>query len=287
MSKKYLLSVLVPAYNYPDGIERILSRLPFSERQDFECVIFDNSSNEQVAKLAQSKCEVYENFRFQHFIPSTTAVDNWNGLLNSANAEYVMLLHHDEFFASSAGFIELLHHLRNESPDMVLLNLRKYHIKQGWSHLHLPYFLRALLLKSAPRYLLHHNFIGPTATIVVSRSLVNPFDSKLKWLIDVGWFLGLLNTARRISFLPNVSIMTGVDDHLTLTKSLDGQISQLIQSETAYLKAEHEANGGESNTNFKSFYFRFIDRPAWCLLRVVMMPWVLCSLRRYKDPLRI
>lgn len=286
MSKNYLLSVLVPAYNYPEGIARILAMLPFSETQDFECIIFDNSTNDQVANFVQSQYGHYSNFRIQQFFPSTTAVKNWNNLLNSATGKYVMVLHHDEFFASRDSFQDLLGYLRDKSPDVVLLNLRKYHVKHSLSHLHLPYCLRAFLLKHVPSYLLQHNFVGPTATLVVKRTLVKHFDPKLKWLIDVAWYLVVVDSNCSISLLPNVCILSGVDDHFSLTKSLHGEISQLVQSETAYLRDLYSSESRVSFTRLKLFYFRHVDRPIWLLLRVLMLPWVLCSLRRYKDPLQ-
>lgn len=285
MSKNYLLSVLVPAYNYPEGIARILAMLPFSETRDFECIVFDNSTDTQINDFAQNRYGCYPNFRMQHFIPSTTAVTNWNSLLNSATGKYVIVLHHDEFFASSDDFYRLLRYLGDELPDVALLNLRKYHVKHGLSHLHLPYYLRAFLFKHAPYYLLQHNFVGPTATLVVNRALVKHFDPKLKWLIDVAWYLDVVDLNCTISLLPNVCVLSGVDDHFTLTQSLDGQISQLIQSETAYLRNMYNSKGRLSLTHFKLFYFRYFDRPIWRLFRGLMLPWVLCSLRRYKDPL--
>ena len=112
------------------------------------------------------------------------------------------------------------------------------------------------------------------------------FDHKLKWLVDVAWYLAVVSASQTVGLLPNVCVMTGVDDHETLTKSLDGQISQLIESETAYLSDLSVTESGRSFVHIKPWYFRYVDRPLWLLLRALMLPWVLGSLRRYKDPLR-
>lgn len=276
----------MPAYNYSDGIRRILATLPFSDASDFECIIFDNSTNDQVTILAHRLCGRHPNFRVEHFVPSTTPVSNWNGLLKAASGEYVLLLHHDEFFASVADCDRLLSHLRNESPDVALLNLYKFHIKIGWRHLHLPFFLRSNLLRHFPNYLSRHNFIGPTGTFVVKRSLLKNFDHRFKWLVDVAWYRSVLCSASKINFLPKVSIISGVDVHETLTKSLSGSISQLNASEINYLSELDVSEGKANCVSVKRFYFRYLDKSVWLMIRALMLPWVFCSLRRYKDPLR-
>lgn len=279
---KYLLSVLAPTYNYIDGIERSLSNLPFGELNSFECIVYDNSNDEKLYQQLKSKYSRFTNFKIVHFDPPTTPAVNWNGLLKAASGKYLILLHHDEFFSSKKEFKGLINSLVKCDEDLIMLNFAKCRINAGFKYLHLPFFLRVFLLKNIPQYLLYHNFIGPTGCLVIRSNSVKFFDEKLKWLIDVEWYLKILYSTKKISFLNNITILSGVDNHLTLTKSLDGQIPKLIDVEMAIIK-----DSFEKKTNyflleyFKQPFIRCLDRGIWWILRVLLIPWVLCSIRKF------
>ena len=42
-------------------------------------------------------------------------------------------------------------------------------------------------------FLLLHNVIGSPSNVVIRRSICQHFDTKLQWLVDVEWYVNLLN----------------------------------------------------------------------------------------------
>jgi len=92
------LSILIPAYGYAEGVERILSGLRVDPPDELEIIISDNSRDEQVSQLVADFSSHYQGkLRYIRNHPGLGAIANWNFLLELASGEYVLLLHHDEY----------------------------------------------------------------------------------------------------------------------------------------------------------------------------------------------
>lgn len=201
MSKTPFLSILVPTYSYPQGLERILnalSTLPI----DVEVLVFDDSPSNDLKKIVGNFSQSISNLSYQHNaqlegVPFGAA-NNWNSLLDAAKGEYVLLLHHDEF-PLGLNFIPSLRSIltvRNP-PDVVLLDLLLVNEALQSLPRHAPKFMRWLITQYAPGYLFRRNVIGPTATLVIRRSMTPRFNPALRWLVDVDFYVRLSRASLR------------------------------------------------------------------------------------------
>jgi glycosyltransferase involved in cell wall biosynthesis len=195
MSNTPFLSILVPAYNYSQGLERILNALsPLPE--DIEVLVFDDSHSNNLKKIVDKFTQSISNLRYQHNAQlkctSFGAANNWNLLLDAANGEYVLLMHHDEF-PLGLNFISSLRSILTvrPPPDVVLLDLLILDESLQYLPRHAPKFMRWLITQYAPGYLFRRNVIGPTATLVLRRSVTPRFNPALRWLVDVDFYVRL------------------------------------------------------------------------------------------------
>lgn len=236
------LSIIVPAYDYADGMQRILTHLHPLPKNDCEIIIFDDSVNNDVEELVRNWCvSTGASVTYQHNHPSLGAAVNWNALLDTARGEYCLLMHHDEFPLSDNFVTNVIDELdRSQIIDVLILDCILISSKNGCNRRHLPNWLRHLVINRFPQYLFRRNVIGPTSTMVIRRSLFPRFDVRLRWLIDVDLYVRLRKVSKNISLCPDIKIASVVGRAESITAGLRSSIPQIVLEERAYIKELHQ-----------------------------------------------
>lgn len=229
------LSTLVPTYNYPNGTKRILDKLcPLPK--GVELLISDYSSDERIAGIVAQFSKANLNYRPN--IPPLGAASNWNLLLEPAKEDYVTLLHHDKIPLTT----DYLERLRNEieigNADILVQSvvLMNTSLKQFWPHL--PQWLREWVIKNAPEYLFCRNVIGPTAALVVRRSVYPRFNLALRWLIDVELYVRLRKCTSNWRTIPKLWIGSVQGGHRSITSTLKHEIKKIYAAERQMLQSK-------------------------------------------------
>lgn len=268
-----LLSLLIPAYSYPEGILRILSLLAPTHRDLCEVIIFDDSPDTAVEDgVAARRHATGYPIHYQHNQPALGAIANWNALLDAARGQYCLLMHHDEFPLDSQGIRNLLDMLRqNPATDVVMLDCVLVSPQDGYNRRHLPTWLRKLVVSRFPQYLYRRNVVGPTASLMIRRTLYPRFDVRLKWLVDVDVYVELFKQAPKILVCPEIGIGSILHRSDSITARLGSSIPRILDEERTYLRASRDSNG-----NWLGPYpeeplihkvWRILETAAWCGLR--------------------
>jgi hypothetical protein len=238
-----LLSILIPAYYYPEGVVRILQSASKGISPEVEILIFDDSPNDKVETSVSECGESLTNVRYVHNRPALGAANNWNALLDTAKGEYCLLMHHDEFPIGDCFVMDLVTTLcEHPETDVAMLDCVLTELESGLNRRHLPTFIRVLVVNYFPQYLFRRNVIGPTAALVIRRSIYPRFDARLQWLVDVDVYVRLLWVAKHLRFCPNIQIgsMQGRSD--TITARLGSSIPRMAKEERTYLREQYPHN---------------------------------------------
>lgn len=227
------LSLLVPAYAYPEGLGRILDSLVGPAVEGVECLVHDDSADNTTEQLVrQHRAFLEGTVRYRRNRPALGAVRNWNSLLAAARGEYVVLMHHDEFPASPVFFAQVRSELhRRHSPDIMILGCLVPSVAGRWRR-HMPPQVQRLLLDRAPGHLLRHNTIGPTGALIVRRERVQAFDERLQWLVDVEWVHRLITVPGTRWELADVFVLSSPKPGGSITASLAGRTAELARQES-------------------------------------------------------
>ena len=235
--KKLLLSVLIPTYNYPIGVERILSKLSSEYSEDIEIIVFDDSSDNEVHNVCTAYKDAFYSFIYKHNDPAMGAVVNWNSLLDEAQGEYCLLLHHDEFPLGDNFVNKVADALSiNAAIDVLIMDLVLVDINTGFIRQHAPGWLRNLSAKYFPEYLFRRNIIGPVSTLIVRRGVFPRFNEKLQWLVDVELYVRLFTQGITIKTAANILIGSAPDKNHSITASLGNEVFRIKQRELEYLR---------------------------------------------------
>lgn len=270
-----LVSILVPAYRYAEGIHRILASLQPLPIEDCELIVFDDSPDDKVEVTVAQWCTTTGMLvLYQHNWPARGAVANWNALLDAATGEYCLLLHHDEFPLSNYFLRDLTTALRRDTDtDALVLDCVLVAPQTGRNRRHLPTWLRAFVVNRFPQYLFRRNVIGPTSALVIRRSLYPRFDVRLRWLVDVDLYVRMLKVATHLRLSPRIRIGSIVGRSDSITARLGTSVPQVAQEERAYLRGIHPTVGlwlgpvpGESVMHG---LLRTAEAACWGLLRVL------------------
>lgn len=227
------LSVLVPAYEYPEGIQRILQALLPSEEAAVEILIHDDSASNRVEAVVLPWLERFpDRVRYRRNEPPEGAVKNWNGLLEAAHGQYLLLLHHDELPLTDGFALAIQAELQHFGwPRVLVLDLQL--ADRGNIHLrrHIPLWAKRIVLKRWPSYLLARNLVGAPSSWVVRREHCPAFDERLQWLVDVDWYTRILEEPRSVRTSSKVKVVSVQGEHRSITATLGPEIARLRKQE--------------------------------------------------------
>lgn len=267
-----LLSVLIPAYQYVEGIERIVDNMGVLSPDDCEVIVFDDSPDDVIGMLLNHSVTWCGGIDYHHNSPAKGAVANWNALLDAARGQYCLLMHHDEFPLGVHVMQRVVECLR-ENPETDVLMLDCILVgSSGYARRHVPTWLRRVVVSRFPEYLFRRNVIGPTASLVVRRSLYARFDVRLKWLVDVDVYVQVLRRARNILVCSNLGIGSVLNRADSITARLGASIPRILDEERAYLRDSHNVAscwlGAYPSESVIYKLLRALEAVSWLGLRI-------------------
>lgn len=264
-----LLSILIPTYQYAEGVQRILARLNLVS--DSELIIFDDSPSQDVQVTVMSwSVSTGQNVIYKHNPSALGAVANWNALLDAARGEYCLLLHHDDFPLSEHFVNDIVTALRDHpETDVAILDSILVAPKTGWNRRHVPIWIRDFVIDYFPQYLYQRNVIGCTGALVVRRSLYPRYDVRLRWLVDVDLYRRLFSTSRHVLLCRSIEIGSLLGRPGSITAGLRGSIRKVEREERAYLLSSRSPGSFWLGSSPIHQLLRGVETICWLGMRVL------------------
>lgn len=235
-----LLSLLIPTYNFSDGIDKILTLLNCEvSKNSLEIIISDDSDDNKVHDVVIKHMRKNDGIKYTRNIPQFGASTNWNSLLNSASGKYVLLFHHDEYPFNDNFLPDLITILKQDLYSVVILDCYLLE-NSGEIRRHVPNLLKNLLLKF-PGYIFRRNYIGPPSAVVCRRDLYMNYDANLVWKIDVDLYYRIFKNFPKI-FLSKIKIISCYKRQESITCSIRGTLSIIKNREFIYLFNKYRSN---------------------------------------------
>lgn len=229
-----LLSVLIPTYNYVEGVKKILENTPDDFFNHCEVIIFDNSSNRSVQDYIES---LDFPIIYKRKEPRGNPCENWNDLIKKASGKYINVMHHDEYIAEYSDWNQLIASLSTGS-DLYLCKLKIN--KNGKLFSHVPEELRRLVINKFPNYLFRRNLVGPCACLIFKKDLRVSFDDRLMWYVDVEFYQKIFMAAGSKEFLDSVCIYSFYRGDGTITSQIDNKLKEIKVKESLLLSKDSD-----------------------------------------------
>ena len=278
-NKKKFFNVLIPSYEFEDGIQRIIKHYEISNDNLCNLIISDDSHTDHIEDLIKNDHE-NSGILYQRNSPSLGAVNNWNKLLENNDSEYLILLHQDECPESKTFYGELKDLIiKKGNPDLIFLRCchqsknKKYYYPIFGS-LYLRY-----ILKFFPSYIFRRNIIGSPSNLVVSKKAVKKFDSNLKWLVDVDWFYSMISKDNWI-IAKDINVISIVDENTSITNSISKNLDSITLKETDYLYKKFNdifIFKLLKPKNLFDYFLGFFERLTWIFIKVYQICYSILS----------
>jgi hypothetical protein len=264
------LSILIPSYEYTDGINLILESLRPKDKLDlnFEIIISDDSESDYIYYCYLSHREFYkEKLTYIKNIPSLGAIKNWNFLISKASKDFILLLHHDEF-PLSENFLEMAISFlnREEVIDVILMDLVIMPYKLPYQKRHLPLKIRNFLLFTYDKFIFMHNFIGPVSSLIIRRSIFPKFDQNLRWNVDTDFYYRLKIITDRWTTHKSLIIGNLARNKKSITLTISPDLKNIKYQESKYLETKYSNIIPKRYFNDYYYFFKFINNIFWFFL---------------------
>ncbi len=177
---------------------------------DFEIIISDDSPDESVVRL----CEKYKATLPIVYFKNKPALGNpanWNFAIGKASGDWIKIMHDDDWFATA----EALQQFADATRQGMKFIISGYNnIDDNGNVLPKPVLspLIKKLLISNPLVLLSKNYIGQPSVCLVHRTVKAQYDLRMKWRVDIDYYIQLLKEEKDFYIIPGVLIHLGISN---------------------------------------------------------------------------
>lgn len=226
-TKRVEVSICIPAYNNPNGLRRTLASVASQTFQDYEVIITDDSTTEEVSKVANEYRDKFIDFTYVRNKNRKGSPDNWNECISYAVGKFIKIIHHDDWLSSVGSLESFVVKARSMQPGNVLIfsSSEAVNPKGKQISLNKPEKTVVKLLSNDPCCLLEANIIGAPSSVLYTNLDGVTFDKKLIWLVDVDFYLQLLKRGFSLGYLTETLVSTTAESDLQVTSSVQNDAS--------------------------------------------------------------
>ena len=186
-----LISCVVPAFENVPLLARCLVSIATQQGVKLEIIVVDDSRSDSVRTFVETLAQRFPEILYFAGARTGNPVDNWNAGLERARGRYRVVVHHDEFFFDPNFLAQAVARL-NDGGATVHIGQTRLVGNRRASRFALA-FAVARHLRPSPWTLYVVNWIGPTASVLYRDQPSLRFDPSLTWLVDVDFYVRLLD----------------------------------------------------------------------------------------------
>jgi len=211
------VSICIPTYEQTEYLRVALDSVAKQRYDDYEVILTDDSSSNSVEDLVAGHA-LRSRIRYVRNATRRGSPGNWNACVALAQGALIKIVHHDDWLTdeeSLGAFVRLME--ANPTADFGFCATRIVRADGRLRRTNRPSSRQLSALEREPELLFVANRIGaPSATIYRSSRGVQ-FDERLKWLVDVDFYIRMLRTNKRLAFCEQTLICTptGIEHQVT------------------------------------------------------------------------
>jgi glycosyltransferase involved in cell wall biosynthesis len=228
------VSICIPAYQQPEFLRRSLNSVVKQTFGDYEVVITDDSRCDEVKKVAEEFIGQIRDLKYFKNTLRKGPPENWNESMRRASGEYIKILHHDDWLADEASLEKYAKMLEDNSKADFAFSATSNMTAAGERFsIHSLSEEQLNLLRHRPEYLFQGNLIGAPSAVIFRASLGLEFDPKLKWLVDIEFYMRLLAQNPNFIYCPEELVCVSENPYRVTLESQNNV--QVEIPETLYL----------------------------------------------------
>jgi glycosyltransferase involved in cell wall biosynthesis len=202
-----LVSICIPTYVQTHFLKKCLDSVFRQTYTNYEVIISDDTPDNSLKKFLDANYPD-KKINYYHHALSLGSPANWNFAISKAQGEYIKILHHDDYFTSENSLDKFVSTLQNNAQCDFCFSLShvQNQVSESLSTTSVSSEMIKLIKKN-PTQLISGNVMGsPSATM--HRKMPIVYDEKLKWLVDVDFYITCLFRNTNFCFINEPLITT-------------------------------------------------------------------------------
>ena len=211
------VSICIPAFEEPELLRKLLNSIIIQSFKDYEVIITDDSISNYVKEVVES---YKKDRRIKYYKNSERkgSSENWNEAIKRSSGKYIKIMHHDDWFAFPNSLLEFVR-MMEENPHVdFAFSATMIVDEKGFNKsIYSPTKRELKKLTRNPKNLFNKVTIGAPSVTIYRRNLEIYFDRKLKWYVDVDFYIRVLGFNKEFIFTPKplVCVSNGSSHRVT------------------------------------------------------------------------
>jgi glycosyltransferase involved in cell wall biosynthesis len=205
------ISICIPAYKRIGFVSRLLESVAEQTYKDYEVIITDDSSDDEIYQL----CKKYEQQMHVRYFKNNLPLgspENWNEGIRKAQGKWIKIMHDDDWFADPDCLQQFAEAARQNTSDFIFSGFCNHFLgTEKKEKIIISGFDKRLLQKN-PCYLLRQNYIGHPSTTLIRNNIEEWFDKKLKWVVDIEFYIRILGKKPKFKTIDKPLINIGISN---------------------------------------------------------------------------
>ncbi len=211
------VSICIPAYRQTEYLRKTLESVSVQTFRDFELIVTDDSRDDSVGKVL-AEFNFGTRLRYHKNQVRLGSPENWNQAIRLAKGEWIKIMHHDDWFTypdSLDCFVKEME--KNKTSRFGFSASQSFNASTGISTKNLPDAAYLKGLNKNPALLFFGNKVGAPSVCLFRNPPEFLFDPKLKWVVDVYFYIQMLSASPDFVFIERdlITSASGVSHSVT------------------------------------------------------------------------
>lgn len=237
MENSVKVAICIPYYKKAENIKRLLHTVKKQTFSNYIVIITDDSADSDIEEFVSyfdDRIIYYKNITR---LGSTKNCNYAISLAQKYHPQYIKVMHHDDYFSDKNSLQEYVDML-DFHPEAILafsgasidINMGQEIRENGATRKQID------SLRENKYSIVEGNFIGGPSAVIV-RNVGIKMDENLVWLVDVDWYLKLLEYENHFVHTEKQLIMCGWDGNRVTDMCINNM--DLVQKEWLYIYLKH------------------------------------------------
>lgn len=205
---KPFISICVPTYKRADLLKKLLDSIRVQTFTDFEILINDNSPDDTVKDLVATYTGLLP-VAYQKNEPAISATENCNKVIGRANADWIKIMHDDDWFTRNDALEQFAHAAKNSGKDFIFCASNQVYLETGKMEPEILTGERQRILDDSFFSLIYLNVIGHPSVVMHKKDANIEYDRQFNWVLDIDFYLRYLNKHEGYHYIPPTLVNIG------------------------------------------------------------------------------
>ena len=205
---KPLISICIPTYRRSDLLKTLLDSIRLQIFTNFEILINDNSPDNSVEELVNSYLNELPIFYVRNE-PVVSAAKNFVKVMQRANAEWIKIMHDDDWFSSENALQLFADAALHSGKDFIFCASNQVWLDSDRTEDDLLTPEKKQMLDNSIFCLFYLNVIGHPSVAMHKKDIAIEYDTNFNWVLDIDFYMRYLQAHPGYHYLPQKLVNIG------------------------------------------------------------------------------